>query len=374
MPTSHFRNLVFEGGGVKGIAYVGALEVLDNRGILDRITRVGGTSTGAIAAVLLALGYRVGELQEILWDLEFERFMDDSWGAARDTRRLFTEFGWHKGDFFRAWIAERIREKTGNPESTFGDLEWMRDLGSEFRRLYLVGTNLSTGFAETFSAEHTPGIPVADAARISMSIPLFFCARRNLRGDLYVDGGMLDNYPVKLFDRRKYVVEASLQSRDYYTRANAERGTLTTSPMSLVYNQETLGFRLDSKREIDVFRGLSEPPRHRIDDFFDYGGALVRTVMNVQASQHLHSDDWHRTIYVDTLGVGTTEFALSDARKWALVAQGRLGAEAYFEWFEDDDRPSWNRPGNEPRNELGNESPPVTDPPATAPAPASHRS
>ncbi len=45
--TYNFRNLVFEGGGVNGIAYLGALEVLEERGILTDIERIGGTSAGA---------------------------------------------------------------------------------------------------------------------------------------------------------------------------------------------------------------------------------------------------------------------------------------------------------------------------------------
>ena len=53
----HFRNLVFEGGGVKGIAYIGAMKVLKDEGILQNITRVGGTSAGAINAALFALGF-----------------------------------------------------------------------------------------------------------------------------------------------------------------------------------------------------------------------------------------------------------------------------------------------------------------------------
>ena len=57
----HFRNLVFEGGGVKGIAYVGALEVLDQEGILKDIKRVAGTSAGAMVAVLVGLGYSAAE-------------------------------------------------------------------------------------------------------------------------------------------------------------------------------------------------------------------------------------------------------------------------------------------------------------------------
>ena len=57
----HFKNLVFEGGGVKGIAYVGALEVLDKEGILKNIKRVAGTSAGAMVAVLVGLNYTATE-------------------------------------------------------------------------------------------------------------------------------------------------------------------------------------------------------------------------------------------------------------------------------------------------------------------------
>ena len=53
---SQFRNLVFEGGGVKGIAYAGAIGVLERKGILKDIRRAGGASAGAITAALLAAG------------------------------------------------------------------------------------------------------------------------------------------------------------------------------------------------------------------------------------------------------------------------------------------------------------------------------
>ena len=65
----HFRNLVFEGGGVKGIAYVGAMQVLEEKSILADIQRVGGTSVGAINALLFALGYDNNEQRDILWKL-----------------------------------------------------------------------------------------------------------------------------------------------------------------------------------------------------------------------------------------------------------------------------------------------------------------
>jgi NTE family protein len=341
--ASPFRNLVFEGGGVKGIAYVGALQVLEERGILPGIVRIGGTSAGAITAVLVGLGYPLAEIRATLSNLDFRNLLDDSWGVARDADRLIREFGWYKGDFFRAWIGERIAAKTGNADATFRDLA---AAGSDagFRELFLVGTNLSTGYAEVFSPEHTPRMCIADAARISMSIPLFFAARRSARGDIYVDGGLIDNYPVKLFDRKKYV-EAHCRIPPYYEAHNARLAAEGKPNSPYVYNMETLGFRLDSAREIAVFRDQAEPARRRIDDFFSYSQALLETVLGIQDSMHLHSDDWQRTIYIDTLGVGITDFGIDDARKEALAASGRRGTEAYFDrWYSDPGQAVVNRP------------------------------
>lgn len=119
---SQFRNLVFEGGGVKGIAYVGAMEVLQRRGIFADIKRVGGTSAGAINAVLLACGYTNAEQKKILFELDFERFLDDDTVVIRDTGRLLNEFGWHKGDFFRDWMGGLIKKKMKTAGITFAEM------------------------------------------------------------------------------------------------------------------------------------------------------------------------------------------------------------------------------------------------------------
>jgi NTE family protein len=66
-------------------------------------------------------------------------------------------------------------------------------------------------------------------------------------------------------------------------------------------------------------------------------------LMNVQESVHLHSDDWQRTVYVNTLDVGSTDFKLSPERQRALVEQGIKGAETYFAWFEDPSQAPVNR-------------------------------
>ena len=72
-----FKNLIFEGGGVKGVAYAGAIKVLEEKGIMSSIMRVGGTSAGAINAELVGLGYTSAQTLNIMNKLNFKKFMDD---------------------------------------------------------------------------------------------------------------------------------------------------------------------------------------------------------------------------------------------------------------------------------------------------------
>jgi len=100
---------------------------------------------------------------------------------------------------------------------------------------------------------------------------------------------------------------------------------------------------LDSEREIAVFRDQAEPAHDDITGFPSYSLNLIKTIMDSQANTHLHSDDWQRMIYVNTLGVKTTDFSLTDAKKKALVESGRKGTEAYFNWFDNPVSKSVNR-------------------------------
>lgn len=323
----HFKNLIFEGGGVKGIAYVGALSVLEQKGILQNIKRVGGASAGAIVALLLALDYGIPEIKKILWTLDFKKFLDSSWGIIRNTERLLTDFGWYKGDYFRNWISEIVEQKTGSRLTTFGELEGMK----LSRQLYLMGTNLSTGFAEIFSYKHTPEMSLVEAVRISMSIPLFFTAVRNRQRDVCVDGGALENYPIKLFDRRCYI-DRHFRTTEYYNQVNND--TEVDEMDAYVFNMETLGFRLDSWSEIKIFERVEKPQHIEINDIFDYLKRLITTLLDSQQNRHLHSDDWQRTVYIDSLSIKTTDFEITEAQKNALVDSGIQGTVTYFNWFE----------------------------------------
>lgn len=305
--ANSIKNLVFEGGGVKGLAYVGALKILEERGILKGLERVAGTSAGAITACLLGVGYTVTEIENLLRDLDFNKFKDGSTFMIGDIYRLLSKYGLYKGDYFTNWALTVIRNKTGLTNPTFAQLHQynLTQKTAKTYDLYLMATNLSTKYGVLFSHEHTPDVPVAKALRMSMSIPLFFTAVEHGRPtQIYVDGGVLNNYPIQIFDKGQ------------------EK------------NPQTLGLRLDTREEIDVLRHGLSPKIRKIDSFSEYLEALVLTLMAAQENRHLDSGDWNRTIYIDTLKIQTTQFDLSKKDKDDLVMAGLWGADTYFKWLD----------------------------------------
>lgn len=321
----NFRNLVFEGGGVKGIAYSGALKVLQTMGILEKIKRVAGTSAGAITAVLLALGYSVENISGIIKQLNFKRFADDDPGILLDLWRLYSEYGWHKGDAFSVWIKKAIGHKTGNPRLSFEEHHRNVLEDNTLKELFVVGTNLSNQSSQIFSFETTPDMPICDAVRISMSIPLYFRAVKRNK-DLFVDGGVTLNYPVHIFDNVKYLDLV----------ANGETVTYSNKP-GYVFNHETLGFRLDSKNKIKYSEKNWANMPTEINSLFDYIFALVGFMQEEANKRHLHNNDWNRTIFIDTLGVKATDFDLSMNDVSSLIQSGINGVQKYFNWRNSTD-------------------------------------
>lgn len=204
-------NLIFQGGGVKGIAYVDALKESLNKIIdLNNIKRVGGTSAGAITAVLLGVGYNLNEIEALLNQFKFESLLDkdpkvknhflalakgvnsmDIFAVITKVLYLHWEcerkdfddikIGFFSGKDFLTWIEDRIFEKLHIKHATFKDLQLKInknidkiDKLNEFKSIFLTGTNLTTGKIEIFSYLHSPNMIISDAVRISMSIPIFF--------------------------------------------------------------------------------------------------------------------------------------------------------------------------------------------------------
>jgi NTE family protein len=271
-----FTNLVLEGGGVKGIAYGGALGVLEQQGILPEVERVAGTSAGAITALLVALRYTPEQVRSLLFHIDFGQFED---GGGTGLLRLLRRYGWYRGDYYLGLMRCLVGEKTGNPRSTFADLQ-----GLGMRELHVFTTDIDRRSSRELSFPTSPDFEVALAARMSGSFPLFFAAVPS-DGDVYVDGGVQRNYPIDAFDPRQGVSPA------------------------------TIGLLLEN---------TNAPPVHKpVRDLPGYAEGLLESLLAVQTDA-LASDlpDLERTAVLDDLGISTLDFHLSDAQKLALIARG----------------------------------------------------
>src|SRR5919106_3893368 len=121
MPTLQLADLVFEGGGVKGIGLAGAFSALRERGVVHK--RVAGTSAGAITAALVAAGYDSDDLDQILLDVPFARFKDRGWEdkipLVGHPVSVLTQRGIYEGRFFEKWMRDLLEAKGIR---TFGQL------------------------------------------------------------------------------------------------------------------------------------------------------------------------------------------------------------------------------------------------------------
>jgi NTE family protein len=214
-PASLTADLVLSGGGVKGIGLAGAVVALMEAGY--SIPRVAGTSAGSVVAAILAAGadrLTPDEIKQLTMTLPYPKFLDPTciteipvlgpaWG-------ILSEKGIYKGDFAHDWIQSRLRDLGVR---TFGDLAVDDDnLPPERRyRLVVTAADVTTGqlvrlpwdYRRVYGLDPDEQ-PVADAVRASMSIPFFYqtvkvTSATGLTSTL-VDGGMLSNFPLDLFD------------------------------------------------------------------------------------------------------------------------------------------------------------------------------
>jgi NTE family protein len=264
---STIKNLAFKGGGVLGIAYAGALKVMEDKGLLNGIDKVAGTSAGAITAALVSLNYSAADVYTKVKETKFSSFMDH-----KNPLRIVTKYGLYEGEALLNWVQSLVTTKGLPATATFADFK-------------------NHGCRDLFSFAQTPNVVVAEAVRASMSIPLFFegwkFSNNNPNDHIYVDGGMIYNYPLTIFD---------------------SNGTP---------NPETMGFFLTN------LKGTTAPNTLKYDEIFEYIKILFETMMDAQNINFKQdSDELSRTVQIDNLGISPTNFNITDAQEAALYQSG----------------------------------------------------
>lgn len=255
-----WENLTFEGGGAKGYAYVGALQSLEREGIYpNQIRRVAGTSVGSLFAVLASLGCSTDYMLSIV-PKDFQGLAKDGTGGrVRSYMRVARARGMHPGQRLYDFLGRILADKAGNPDITF------QQLHARFgRELCIPITNVTRMMTEYCHLKTTPTMPVRLAARISMSLPVLLepvtvASRRQPTGessvgDVYVDGGLLCNNPVHVFDGWWL----SLRREDsFFRKVNPLSSASEHYPRAARFNppsEKTLGFTLFAASESDITR------------------------------------------------------------------------------------------------------------------------
>lgn len=184
-----YDGIVLGGGGIKGFFQLGALSYAVEGGLLslENVKVFAGTSIGSVIALLLSIGYTPFELFYALYSREDFvpkgsvlplKEIPSSWGLISMKRALNI-------------VSDLLEEKLGSSKLSFRKLFTLTG-----KKLYIMAVNISTMSLETFSSETTPHLKVIDAVSLSSNIPMV-CCRMQYHGNMYIDGGLLDNFPLQ---------------------------------------------------------------------------------------------------------------------------------------------------------------------------------
>ena len=302
------KNLIFEGAGIRGIAYAGVISELEKMNKLVSVEKVGGTSAGAIVALTVSLGYSGKEIEQIVSETNFRKFNDGNYFFVGGINRTNKYFGWYRGKRFETWLEKLIDQKTGNAEITFEELH-----AKGYRDLYVTGTCLNKQELVVFSYQTYPKMKVKEAVRISASIPLYFEAvfidkegkvirhpKQKEGLNIMVDGGFTGNFPIRMFDSSNQI------------------------------NTSTIGFRIDSDDQIKNDRESNTIAPMPVGNFKQYMAAFYNIIVENLNRQQLTKEDWQRTVSISDGKVGPRIRRLPENEINILIENGKQSVRAYF--------------------------------------------
>lgn len=292
-----FCDLVCEGGGIKGIALLGAIYYLNEQGY--EFKKIAGTSAGAIVASLLAVGYKGNELKDILFNIDFKKFMDKTpLGKIPIMGPLISILknkGLFNGDVIENFLEEKFKAKgkTKFKDISIDGTSPLKIITSDITRKKLVV------LPDDLKDYHIDDMEfnIAKAVRMSMSFPFAFTPvliEDNNNSSFFVDGGLTSNFPVWLFD-----VEG-------------------------IPRWPTFGLRLKSDDE-DKFTAAKDT------GLLKYLFNIIDTAISSNEEAYLNNKDSVRTIDIPTFDINTLDFSLSQEKKKKLFNSGYNAAKEFLD-------------------------------------------
>jgi NTE family protein len=190
IPTIPPRRLLFSGGGIRVISYLGVLQILEQKNILHHVREYCGVSAGGLISLMLALGYKLSIIERFCYEYNWENVRSMNPDGALD---FLEQYGIDDGLNLELLIQKILFHKGFGPNATFADLE----NSGKVKSIRVWASDIQNMRPIEFSAKITPTISVVFALRASMCIPMYFIPVRHPETNtILVDGGIFDNYPI----------------------------------------------------------------------------------------------------------------------------------------------------------------------------------
>ena len=366
-------DMVFEGGGAKGMVFVGAMKEFEARGHThDRLL---GTSAGAITASLLAAGYssdemmaalaekkdgksvfsdfmgdpgsfdnsplvKEGALAKLLTEIDIplipdaiEKHLDQAiikWIASSSKAKHLFSFvelgGWYSAENFLKWISNKLDsgEHNGNLRN-FSNMTLEQFHKATGKDLSLVGSDTTMEMMLVLNHRTAPNLPVIWAVRMSMSIPLLWqevvwqkewghYRGQEMEGHTIVDGGLLSNFPIELFiSDLKTVTDVMGDKTSQHVL-----GMLIDESLSVPGAQKVKGDVGQDKFGISQLATVQRLT------------GLMNTVLGARDKSVIEAFE-NLVARMPAKDYGTTEFDMSDERRETLVEAGQTAMQEYFD-------------------------------------------
>ncbi len=204
--------LVISGGGLKGFSALGTITRLKELEIIDNPDIYCGTSAGACISLLLIIGYTSQDIYEILSELDMSKMV------VNNIDNILEEvyIGLNLCDPIIYTVGYMMKRKGFSTKITFKTL-----FEKTGKKLIITGVCLNDVSLHYFSHENSPNMEVLKAITISISIPIIFkpC---NYNNKLWLDGGVMNNYPIDLFNNKLDDVIGIYLDEEYNTYDNFE--------------------------------------------------------------------------------------------------------------------------------------------------------
>lgn len=364
-------DLVFEGGGAKGMVFVGACVEFFKRG--HSFDRLLGTSAGAITATLLAAGYTPEEMLDALGEKQsdgtsvftsfmgpparfteeelqtsgirrlldtvdftfvpdfiqnkfHERFVKalEASNSFRHVLGLVERGGWFAADRFVSWLSRKLDSGLHprlDQQRNFSDMTLRQFFDATGVELSVVASDVTEGNILVLNQRTAPDCPIVWAVRMSMSIPLVWdeviwkpewgkYLGRDVVDHAIVDGGLLSNFPIELFI------------------SDAPHVTKLMGPKQ---DNQVLGLLIDEKLPVIVAKGFFVRINIKAEDLKTV--QRLQRLVDTATSAHdkmVIEEYSHLVVRLPAYGYGTTEFNMSDERRAGLIDSGQAAMAHYF--------------------------------------------